>query len=237
MYDQVDILIEGCHVFKDLVAILGTKNENEIKTKLAKIKDCEIRGDAVEKGIIDELHKTFITPIDREDIHSMAVNIDRSLDILNSISQKLEITEFAHIKRHAVDMVYLKFLGDTVKNIEGPVDIYGHGVDVLPVYGSNKCFMELINNPFFNSVTPDFAVLDLCELRLYLILVFSTKDGHKVFEYMASLNKDINLIVHVREELCLPGQQQIEQFKFHGISCNVCAMAQEYTCTTVGMSR
>ncbi|OGJ87968.1 MAG: hypothetical protein A2268_03770 [Candidatus Raymondbacteria bacterium RifOxyA12_full_50_37] len=91
MHDQVDILIEGCHVFKDLVAILGTKNENEIKTKLAKIKDCEIRGDAVEKGIIDELHKTFITPIDREDIHSMAVNIDRSLDILNSISQKFEI--------------------------------------------------------------------------------------------------------------------------------------------------
>src|SRR3989339_532771 len=202
MYDQVDILIEGCHVFKDLVAILGTKNENEIKTKLAKIKDCEIRGDAVEKGIIDELHKTFITPIDREDIHSMAVNIDRSLDILNSISQKFEIYHIDSVPFNVGEFGNLQFLGDTVKNIEGPVDIYGHGVDVLPVYGSNKCFMELINNPFFNSVTPDFAVLDLCELRLYLILVFSTKDGHKVFEYMASLNKDINLIVHVLPLAC-----------------------------------
>ncbi|MFZ2656100.1 MAG: DUF47 family protein, partial [Victivallales bacterium] len=45
----------------------------------------------IEHHIIDELHKTFITPLDREDIHLIAINIDKSLDILNSIARKFEI--------------------------------------------------------------------------------------------------------------------------------------------------
>ncbi len=48
------------------------------------IKDCELRGDNIERRIIDELENTFITPIDREDIHSLAINSDRTIDILNT---------------------------------------------------------------------------------------------------------------------------------------------------------
>ena len=55
------------------------------------IKDCEIKGDEIEQKILHELNKTFITPIDREDIHTLAINIDRATDILNSISRKIEI--------------------------------------------------------------------------------------------------------------------------------------------------
>jgi uncharacterized protein Yka (UPF0111/DUF47 family) len=89
--DQVDALIDGCKVFMELLSNLESLSEPVIKEKLTAIKECELKADMIERRIIDELHKTFITPIDREDIHLMTINIDKSLDILNSISRKFEI--------------------------------------------------------------------------------------------------------------------------------------------------
>ncbi len=89
--EQVHFLVEGTTLFNKLVTSLDKLSEQEIKQHLVAIKDLESRGDATERHIIDELNKTFITPIDREDIHTLAINIDRSLDILNSISRKIEI--------------------------------------------------------------------------------------------------------------------------------------------------
>lgn len=91
MDQQVEFLVKGCNTFKDLVSKIETLSEDAIKKELLVIKDCESNGDLVERTIIEELHKTFITPIDREDIHTLAINVDRALDILNSISRKIEI--------------------------------------------------------------------------------------------------------------------------------------------------
>jgi uncharacterized protein Yka (UPF0111/DUF47 family) len=91
MDQQVEYLVKGCMTFKDLVSKIETLSEDAIKKELMVIKDCESNGDIVEHIIIEELHKTFITPIDREDIHTLATNMDQALDVLNSISRKIEI--------------------------------------------------------------------------------------------------------------------------------------------------
>jgi predicted phosphate transport protein (TIGR00153 family) len=91
MDQQVGFVVKGAAIFNDLVLNIKTLSEEQIKAKLIAIKECETKGDEVERTIFDELNKTFITPIDREDIHVLAINIDRALDILNSISRKVEI--------------------------------------------------------------------------------------------------------------------------------------------------
>jgi uncharacterized protein Yka (UPF0111/DUF47 family) len=91
MQQMADILIDAAVSFKEFIVNIEKMSETDIHYNLTKIKDCELKGDAVEAKIIDELHKTFITPIDREDIHSIAIGIDRGLDILNSIAQKIEV--------------------------------------------------------------------------------------------------------------------------------------------------
>jgi uncharacterized protein len=88
---QVEFLTMSTAIFQELVVTIGTLSEDQIKAKLVKIKECETKGDEVEHQIINALNKTFITPLDREDIHLLAYNIDRALDILNSISRKVEI--------------------------------------------------------------------------------------------------------------------------------------------------
>jgi uncharacterized protein Yka (UPF0111/DUF47 family) len=91
MHSQADIFIDGCELFRKLATTIDKISEEEAKNIILRINEFEQKGDDLEHLIIDELHKTFITPLDREDIHSIAINIDKSLDILNSISRKFEI--------------------------------------------------------------------------------------------------------------------------------------------------
>ncbi len=91
MEQQVEFLLTSTTTFKELIDTLQTLTEDQIHEKLLKIKECETGGDEVEHRILNELKKTFITPIDREDIHTLAINIDRATDILNSISRKIDI--------------------------------------------------------------------------------------------------------------------------------------------------
>ncbi len=91
MNSQAETFIESCEVFKKMVSNIDTSSEDEKKNMILRINELEQKGDDIEHLIIDELHKTFITPLDREDIHLIAINIDKSLDILNSIARKFEI--------------------------------------------------------------------------------------------------------------------------------------------------
>ncbi len=49
-----------------------------------KIKDLEHKGDDLTHKVIDELNKTFITPIDREDIHDLTTALDDVLDLIDA---------------------------------------------------------------------------------------------------------------------------------------------------------
>jgi uncharacterized protein len=89
--EQVDVLIEAGKIFRNVSQNHDNMSEDEIKKEISRIKECEKKSDAVEVKIISALDQTFITPFDREDIHSMTINIDRALDTLTSLSYKIEI--------------------------------------------------------------------------------------------------------------------------------------------------
>ncbi len=86
-----DHLAEGCATFRDLMVQIEGLSDEEIKKRLLTIKDFEQKGDTTKNEIMDELWRAFITPIDREDIHTLAINMERSLDILYGTSRKIEI--------------------------------------------------------------------------------------------------------------------------------------------------
>lgn len=91
MEQQVVCLDKAIAVFKALVHNISSMSQKEVAASLEEIKELERKGDKIEVQIFADLNKTFITPIDREDIHHLAINIDRALDILNSISRKVDI--------------------------------------------------------------------------------------------------------------------------------------------------
>ena len=65
------------------------------RVKLTELKALEHFGDQTTRRIFDALNSTFITPLDREDIHSIATNLDDVLDFLESVAQNLVLFELA----------------------------------------------------------------------------------------------------------------------------------------------
>jgi uncharacterized protein Yka (UPF0111/DUF47 family) len=51
------------------------------------IKECETQSDSEIAKIYEELNISFITPFDREDIHSLCETVDDTLDFINSTSK------------------------------------------------------------------------------------------------------------------------------------------------------
>lgn len=69
------------------------------------IKSFEHKGDELTAEILEELHKTFITPFDREDVVKLTNVLDDVLDLIYGISGKLEYYHFTNISSYMKDMV------------------------------------------------------------------------------------------------------------------------------------
>jgi len=56
-----------------------------------KIHDIEHEGDTLSHEIVDMLNRTFITPIDREDIFALVNTLDDVLDLINAMTNRMRL--------------------------------------------------------------------------------------------------------------------------------------------------
>ena len=68
-----------------LVDLLDDYNEVELKVK--RIKDLEHEGDTITHQIMQSLHSTFVTPIDREDVARLAESLDDVMDFIEAAAR------------------------------------------------------------------------------------------------------------------------------------------------------
>ncbi len=95
---QVQHAIEASIFFKELVSKNGV---NDLVVQ--RMRDIEHQGDDVAHEIIDRLNKTFITPIDREDIHKLTVQIDDIIDMIYTIVNRLRIYKIHDTDKHLIE--------------------------------------------------------------------------------------------------------------------------------------
>jgi len=88
---QADTLLQASQEFRLLVTNLQAANNDAVLKNLVTIRELEKSGYKTERAVMDELEKTFITPLDREDINRIAMYMSASLDHINSVSRTLEI--------------------------------------------------------------------------------------------------------------------------------------------------
>lgn len=81
---------------KELNAI--AVNPAELAVRAARIKEIEHEADEITHHCIDALHRTFITPIDRGDIHRLIRRLDDIVDCVDSATQRMMLYEIAHIR-------------------------------------------------------------------------------------------------------------------------------------------
>ena len=81
-------VLRGAQALRDLILDYGNLPE-----KRNQIKDIEHRGDEIVHEIYEHLGKTFITPIDREEIGKLASLYDDVLDFIDAVANRLYLYE------------------------------------------------------------------------------------------------------------------------------------------------
>jgi len=118
-------LLEGAKALKDLV-----ENYTDVEEKLRKIKEIEHQGDDFIHNIIDKLDKTFITPIEREDIHILASELDDVLDAIEGIASRLYNFKIPKPTPECIRLVNIIYQG--VEQIEKAISDLEHFDDLSP---------------------------------------------------------------------------------------------------------
>jgi len=78
---------------KLFVQVVQTTDFAERKKRVEELRTIEHEGDLLTKEIFEALNSTFITPLDREDIRSIATDLDDILDYMEGVAQYLILFE------------------------------------------------------------------------------------------------------------------------------------------------
>jgi len=90
-----------------IIECLQCESHQERIEYYKKIKEQERAGDKLSHKIFDDLNTTFITPFDREDIHSLANMLDDVIDGINNCAKRLALYNPKHIPEEAVVLARL----------------------------------------------------------------------------------------------------------------------------------
>jgi predicted phosphate transport protein (TIGR00153 family) len=99
------------------------------------IKDLEHAGDEVTHEIIQTLHRTFITPFDREDIYALSSGLDDVLDYIDEIAETIILYGISDISAAAKSMAGLIVaaavqIQAAVSKLEAKAGVSEHGIEV-----------------------------------------------------------------------------------------------------------
>jgi len=83
-FEMFDRALENLTRAADVLVDMFTNFESfeKFEKRAKSIYEFEQEGDMLTHDIMKELNKTFLTPIDREDIHALASRIDDVLDLI-----------------------------------------------------------------------------------------------------------------------------------------------------------
>ncbi|HEX6207371.1 MAG TPA: DUF47 family protein [Actinomycetota bacterium] len=93
---QAEILVQATEVFRGIVTEF-----TDVKRRARRVHDLEHEGDEVTHEVMRRLNTTFVTPIDREDVHELASNMD---DVLDHMDAAIDFLVLHNIDRPIQEM-------------------------------------------------------------------------------------------------------------------------------------
>ena len=80
--------VEGCRAFLAMV-----EEANNLQSHAQRVKQIEHECDDITHAVVEQLHKTFITPIDRNDIYRLITKMDDIMDFVEAAADRLALYE------------------------------------------------------------------------------------------------------------------------------------------------
>ncbi len=114
-----------------LVVFLSDLQNTEIEKK---IHELETEADVLTRDIFSELNKTFITPLDREDMQRIASKIDDVIDFIDGIAARLRSYKISTPPPYSVEIANelvkstkeVEYMVSKLQRIKNPQDMINH---------------------------------------------------------------------------------------------------------------
>jgi uncharacterized protein len=78
--------------------------DHPIWDKAEEIKEVEHRCDSLTHAIIERLNRTFVTPLDREDIHALARSLDDVMDAIDAAASRIRLYRLDKVRYGAREL-------------------------------------------------------------------------------------------------------------------------------------
>jgi uncharacterized protein len=131
LFDELSTyLLSSARLLKDLFA-----KPSEIVEQVKAIKVVEHKADQLTHQINERIDRSFVTPIDREDIHSLSTRLDDVIDLIDGTARRTEIFHIGETRDPAREMTRLiveaaEQIQRGVKGIKRPRDVKACAVEV-----------------------------------------------------------------------------------------------------------
>jgi predicted phosphate transport protein (TIGR00153 family) len=91
--------VEGCRAFLEMV-----EKPSDLERRAERVKQIEHECDEITHAVVEALHKTFITPIDRNDIYTLITKMDDIMDFVEAAADRLALYEIGTMTKEVAEL-------------------------------------------------------------------------------------------------------------------------------------
>jgi predicted phosphate transport protein (TIGR00153 family) len=176
-------VIEGSRLLKELMEDYTT-----VQQKIERIKEVEHIGDGITHDIALRLNQTFLTPLDREDIHDLASALEDILDAVEAVADRFAIYKIAQPTESAIRLADILYRASVA---------VGRGVDHIAMSHEEVKEYGVQVNSLENEadrVSRD-AISELFEKETNPIAVIKWKEIYETFEEGTDRCEDVANVI------------------------------------------
>jgi predicted phosphate transport protein (TIGR00153 family) len=178
---QIACAVDAATCFQETITN-GEINEDF----LSKLSMHEHNADNATYQIISQLNKTFITPFDREDIHSLALEIDNIVDMLTTITNRLVVYKIKQTNKNLVD--FSKIITDSVKALASAIKLMDEHKNAQKVV---EACLEVARLENVGDSIRDRVLAELFETEKDFIAVIKWKEIYEDAETVLDICEDV----------------------------------------------
>ncbi len=116
--EQAKKIVQAAQLFLKIVV---ENRFNDVTVR--EMSDLEHDCDDLTHDIIDKLNRTFITPFDREDIHNIAQEMDNVVDLIYSITKRMNLY---NLKSNDDMLQFARLIEESAGNVAGAIRCMRH---------------------------------------------------------------------------------------------------------------
>ena len=106
LFDQhAAFVVQGSEALVELLK--NFDNNGNRAARVAHILELEHSADRVTRETVSLLHQTFVTPLDRDDIHRLISRMDDVLDLIQDVTEALQLYDIQQLTPEAVQLAEL----------------------------------------------------------------------------------------------------------------------------------